>query len=456
MRGRYRTGATAGSRLASTRTKRMTLTALILFFITATLVLVRSAADGLAGVYGVAVFTILGGKLFASLVPPRRRPRSNPRMRVGVVVTIYNEDPELLRRCLDSLLSQTFPPERIVIVDDHSDGLAAHDVAVCYATLDSRITVVRQPVNLGKREGLAVGFRAMAGEVDVFVCVDSDSVLEPNAVDEGMQAFRSRKVTAATGLVLPLNYDTNLLTRLQDVRYANAFLGERAAYSHAGSVLCVCGILAFYRADVVLRHLDDFLTQRFLGRPAVTGDDRRLTNYCLTQGRVVFIETAIAHTAVPDRLGHFVRQQARWGRSFFRESAWVLSHLRPSRAAWWLTLLEVAQWIVFSTVLVYMVGVHPLITGHVIIGEYLVFVGLMATARAVRYFDVRRDGQSGWSRMVSFVTAPLYGYMNLFVMLPLRFWSLVTLRRSSWGTRQAVEVSVQAAPPEMREPVPTP
>lgn len=421
----------------------MTITALILFGAAATLVLTRWSSYGVASIYGVAVFTVLGGKLFASLIPPRRWPRPNRRHRVGAIVTIYNEDPELLRRCLDSLLSQTFPVERIVLVDDASSDLAAHDVAAGYAAVYRHIAVVRQPENRGKREALAIGFRAMADQVDIFVCVDSDSILEPNAVAQGVRPFNSRRVTAATGLVLPINYGTNALTRLQDVRYANAFLGERAAYSRFGSVLCVCGILAFYRSRTIMRHLDDFLNQRFLGQPAVTGDDRRLTNYCLTEGRVVFVESAIAHTAVPEKLNHFVRQQARWGRSFFRESLWVLRTLRPWRAAWWLTLLEVAQWLVFSTIVVYVVLVHPILTGQVLIGHYVLFVGLMSMARAVRYFDVRRDRQSLWSRLASFAVAPLYGYMHLFVMLPLRFWSLVTLRRSAWGTRSNVEVAVR-------------
>jgi hyaluronan synthase len=366
-------------------------------------------------------------------------------------VTIYNEDPELIRRCLDSLLTQTFPPSRIVVIDDHSSDTAAFDVALEYMRRDYRITAYRQPVNKGKREGLAVGFREMAGQVDVFLCVDSDSFLEPNAIYEGLRPFRMRRVTGATGLVLPLNYDRNPLTRLQDVRYANAFLGERAAYSWFGSVLCVCGILAFYRADVVLKNLDDFLTQQFLGKPAVTGDDRRLTNYCLTEGRVVFVENAIAHTAVPERFNHFIRQQARWGRSFFRESLWVLKNLRPSRAAWWLTLLEVLQWFVFSTLLLYVMIAHPIITGHFLAIDYLWFVGLMAMARAVRYFDVLRSDQPLLSRLYTFAIAPFYGYMNLLVMLPLRFYSLVTLRTAKWGTRQKVEVAVTNP-----EPVPQP
>ncbi|MGH3467815.1 MAG: hypothetical protein ACRDQF_08820 [Thermocrispum sp.] len=140
-----------------------------------------------------------------------------------------------------------------------------------------------------------------------------------------------------------------------------------------------------------------------------------------------------------------MRQQARWGRSFFRESLWVLGNFRPTRAAWWLTALEVVQWAVFSTLLAYVVVVHPIVTGQWLILQYLMFVGLMAVARAVRYFDVRRTGQSARSRVLTFAVAPVYGYLNLLVMLPLRFYSLVTLRAAGWGTRGKVEVAAQPA-----------
>lgn len=421
----------------------MTTTALMLFALIVGVVLWKWTSYGLASLYGAAVFTILGAKLLLSLLPAKRWPEPDRRMRVGVIVTIYNEDPELLRRCLDSLIGQTFPPSMIVIVDDCSDHWDAYHLARDYAERHPEVVVGRQSRNKGKREALAFGFRRLSGFADVFVCVDSDSELEPNAIYEGMRPFTDRRTTAATGLVLPSNYDTNVLTRLQDVRYVNAFLGERAAYSRFGSVLCVCGILAFYRADVAIRNMEDFLTQQFLGKPAVTGDDRRLTNYSLAAGRVVFVESAIAHTAVPEKFGHFVRQQARWGRSFFRESLWVLTNFRPPRAAWWLTALEIVQWLVFSTILLYVLTVHPFLTGQWLIVQYMLFVGLMAAARAVRYFDVRRAGQSVWSRLATFVSAPLYGYLNLLVMLPLRTYSLVTLRTAKWGTREIVEVGVK-------------
>ncbi|HEX6231765.1 MAG TPA: glycosyltransferase, partial [Jiangellaceae bacterium] len=442
VRGRYRVGAPGHTRRRSIRVRRRMVTALVLFAATAALVFGRWHTYGVASLYGLAVFVILGSKLLASLVPPRRWPPPDPRRRVGVIVTIYNEDPDLLRRCLDALLTQTFPVRRIVVVDDASADLAAYDVAAHYASADPRITVVRQRENRGKREALAVGFRAMAGEVDVYCCVDSDSVLEPIAVAEGVRPFDSRRITAVTGMVVPSNYTASLITRLQDIRYINAFLIERAAYSRLGSVLCVCGAIAFYRASVVDRHLEAFLAQRFLGRPAVVGDDRHLTNRCLTEGKVVLAEQSISHTAVPEKIGHFARQQVRWGRSFFRESLWALRHLPLSRPGWWLTLVELTQWFVFSTALVYIVVVHPILTGRLLIVEYLIFVGLMSLARSVRYFDLRRRGQTLGARLATFAVAPLYGYLALLVLLPLRFWSLATMRRTGWGTRKKVEVAI--------------
>ena len=397
-------------------------------------------------------FGIVGVKLLLSLGPTRRWPAPNPSMRLGVIVTVYNEDPALLRRCIDSILTQTYQPTRILIVDDCSTNLDAYDIARVYATFDPRITVVRQPVNLGKREGLAVGFHTM-DDVDVYLCLDSDSFLEPNAIYEGMRPFRSKRVTAVTGLVLPLNYDKSILTRFQDILYVNSFLNDRTATSRFQSVLCVCGAIAFYRRDVMIKYLDDFLSQTFLGKPALNGEDRRLTNYCLREGRVVFVDSAIAHTAVPEKFNHFIRQQARWGRSFFRESLWLLTHRSPARAAWWFTFIDVAQWAVYSTFLLVVAVIHPITTGGgLLIGPYLMFIGLMSAARAIRYFDMRRFDQSIWSRLTTAAVAPLYGYFHLAVMFPVRLYSFATMSVGKWGSRQQVEVSLAPLPETEPEP----
>ncbi len=52
-----------------------------------------------------------------------------------------------------------------------------------------------------------------------------------------------------------------------------------AAYSRLRSVLCCCGSLSAYRGALLRTYMPDFLSQTFLGVPAIFGDDRRLTNY---------------------------------------------------------------------------------------------------------------------------------------------------------------------------------
>ncbi|MGW5679354.1 glycosyltransferase [Streptomyces sp. NPDC003860] len=404
------------------------------------------------GVYGVAVLLLLSVKLAASLLhrpaPPTAEQRRHARdLDVVAVITVYNEDPGAFAHCLDSILRQTRPPQHLV-VDDHSDTPDALDHARSPAMIDAFAAagidyrVIAFDTNRGKRRALAAGFNAHP-HADVYLGVDCDTVLDPAAIEEGTTPFVDPRVNAVTGVVAALNVRANLLTRLIDLRYANSFLYERAAYSLLGSVLCCCGSLAFYRASVVRANLDDFLDQRFLGVTATFGDDRRLTNYCLRGGRVVLQPTARARTLVPEKLNHYLRQQIRWNKSFVRESLWAVTSAPARRPAFWLSLLELTTWITFTTLLLAALALAPLhADAHVLI-LYLVYAMLISYARSVRYFDhSRRDDMPRLERVGTFLLAPLYAVLHLALLLWVRLYSLATLKDNGWGTRRNVEVAL--------------
>jgi len=399
------------------------------------------------GVYGATVGVLLAVKLGLSLAPPQQWSPALSTTRVCVVVPIFNEDPATLARCLKSIGRQTHQPVFVRIVDDGSTDPAAYGVATDWASRVRGATVVWQH-NAGKRAAMGRAFAELADLVDVFVCVDSDTVLEPGAIREGLAPFTDPRTAAVTGTVVALNHASGLLPRLLDLRYVNAFLYERAAYSRLGAVLCVCGSLAFWRADIVKAHLEDFLGQTFLGQPATYGDDRHLTNLSLLHGRVVLAHSAVARTAVPEKGGHLIRQQIRWGRSFFRESLWSLTHLSPRRPAWWLALVETVSWAGFTGGLFFTLFVLPAITGEVHVVDYLVWVTLGGYARSVHVFSVRRPDYPRVQQLAVFLLAPLYGMLHVLVLLPLRIWSLCTLRSTNWGTRatgaEVVELEVAA------------
>lgn len=395
--------------------------------------------------YGLAVGTLLGIKLALSI---RRRRTTAPNWQtagaaqhtVHAVITTFNESPAMLRRCLLSLVGQTRRPQSVTVIDDCSD---THDAAAVIRELRAafdqagiELQYIRFPKNRGKRHGLAAGF-GQHPDADLYLCVDSDTVVEEHAVAELCAPFARRRVHCVTGLVLAHNRSVNLLTRLIDMRYVNAFLGERVAYSRLGSVLCACGSLAVYRGWVVRKHLDDFLGQRFLGKPATFGDDRRLTYYCLTEGQSLIQPTAVAGTDVPKSIRHYSNQQIRWGKSFIREG--VLLALKPRyavRAFWWLNLIELGTWLLFTGGLLAaltVVATHP--GSWTVLASYTAYVCAMAWIRSVHYLR-RAPSVPTADRYLTYLAAPLYALLNLVLLLPLRLYSLATLRRNDWGTRQ--------------------
>jgi hyaluronan synthase len=366
----------------------------------------------------------------------------------------------MLRRCLDSILGQTLLVDSLTVIDDCSADMSCaalvKEMRPQFERAGVRLDFIRFPDNRGKRHGLAAGFEQSAN-ADMYLCVDSDTVLDQHAVAELAEPFSKRRVHCVTGLVLAHNRGTNLLTRLIDMRYVNAFLGERVAYSRLGSVLCACGSLAMYRGWVVRKYVDDFLGQRFLGQPATFGDDRRLTYYCLTEGLSLIQPSSVGYTDVPERLGHYIRQQIRWGKSFIREGFLLLGKFRMTRMYWWLNLVELVTWVIFTggllTALI-VIATHP--TGWKLLAGYLGYMCVMAWIRSIHY--LRGAVTVGFfDRMFTFLCAPLYAVMNLCLLLPLRLWSLATMRSNNWGTRATVEVGGEEedAPAAAREAEPS-
>ncbi len=374
--------------------------------------------------YGIVAFALLAAKFLAAR---KQTWEFGPELTTAIVIPVYNEDPEAFAACLDSVRVASPGLGEIWVVDDGSTDATCLEVAWRASVLDQRIEVVRLAENAGKRHAMAAAFRQ--SEADIFITVDSDTVLAPNAIWEALKPFSDPRVQGVTGIVRALNPVENLLTRLIDVRYASAFMLDRLAQSMFGSVLCACGSLALWRADLVRENLDDFVNQEFLGIPVQYGDDRRMTNYALIKGRVVVQWTAKAYTLVPTQINHFLRQQARWNRSFCRETFWALRHLSPKRPAWWLALTELLSWALLSF------GFTLSLTNHRT-AWFLLFAVGVAYLRSIRYAT---EGGRVW---LTFILGPLYAVLHFTLLLPVKLWAVLTLRNKSWGTRSGVEVGL--------------
>lgn len=106
-------------------------------------------------------------------------------MTFSFIVPIYNAQ-ETLSRCLDSILNQTYPSYEVWMIDDGSvDNSAA--IAATYVEKDPRFMLIRQP-NSGPSRARNRGLESAKGDVVAFV--DSDDFIEPDYLQQIVQAFR--------------------------------------------------------------------------------------------------------------------------------------------------------------------------------------------------------------------------------------------------------------------------
>ena len=159
--------------------------------------------------------------------------------RIAVLIPLYNEDPDVVRRMLRALLHQSTPPAEIHVVDDGSSQGAypeqrdwfLRDAAVAgiYATW-------QRTRNRGKRHAQSQAFQQIR-DADLFVTVDSDSMLDSEALHEIVQPFSDPRVMSVAGIILAINNKENLLARVTDMIFVGQQLIDRSSMSRLGSLV---------------------------------------------------------------------------------------------------------------------------------------------------------------------------------------------------------------------------
>lgn len=95
--------------------------------------------------------------------------------KISVIVPVYNVAP-YLKKCVDSIINQTFTDIEIILVDD---GSTDESGTICdqYAQKDSRVKVIHKP-NGGLSDARNSGLEVCSGEYIGFV--DSDDWISPD------------------------------------------------------------------------------------------------------------------------------------------------------------------------------------------------------------------------------------------------------------------------------------
>ena len=385
----------------------------------------------------IAAMFLLTRYLFASFYRPVRiDPNYTPG--VSIIIPCFEEE-EWIQRTVHSCINQDYPIDKleVIVVDDCSKDRSAERVEEIIAKLKEadtgdhayrvaeRIRFFRQSANLGKRDAMARGAREAKHELLVFV--DSDSFLDPFAVRNIVQPFKDKEMGGVSGRTDVANTYTNALTKMQAVRYSIAFRVMKAAEGYFDAATCLSGPLSCYRRDLVLKYMDAWLNQRFLGQKATFGDDRSMTNFILRYNRTTYQDSAVCMTIVPRSYKVFLRQQMRWKRSWLRES------LIASRFMWKKepfmalsfymgVLVPIAAPVIVLYNLIYVPIMHRVFPTSFIIGMLM-----MSLLMSMAQLFIRRS--TTWIYALWFC---LYYEAVLLWQMPVAW---VTFWKTTWGTR---------------------
>lgn len=375
------------------------------------------------GIYGlIAVGRLVFQIVTAAMARQRHYQRiDNYTPLASVIMTVFNEDIPTLWKCLESLDHQTYPVEVIVVDDGSKDHKLVKRIVDRFG-----FTYVYQK-NKGKREAMYNGFKHMSPEAEVVLTCDSDTVWDKNAARELVNALLSNpKIGAATGFVDTLNPNDTWLTKLVAMRYYMAFQYERASQSYFGAVNCVSGPLGAYRRDIIDTIKHKFVNQTFRGQKCTYGDDRHLTNLVLGLGFQVVYSKAVCYTEAPRGIRQFIKQQARWGRSHWRELIWQAKALPLQHA--YLTYDFVIS-LILPFMLLLTLGHYAYLMTHDMRYGW-VLLETMLGMNLLRSIPAMVE-----TRKLSYLLFVFYGVMHMVILLPLKMVSLVSINKGSWGTR---------------------
>jgi hyaluronan synthase len=350
-----------------------------------------------------------------------------------VIVPAYNEG-KLVWETLQSLAASDYPIEKLELlaIDDGSKDDTWEWMRKSKASLGNRVNIYQQPRNMGKRHALYRGFHL--GNGDVFVTVDSDSVVKADTLRNLVSPFvRNANCGAVAGNVRVLNTHKSIIPKMLNVSFAFSFEFIRSAQSVLKTVLCTPGALSAYRRDAVFNCIDDWFNQTFMRQRADIGEDRAMTNMILRQGLdVQFQSNALVLTDTPEKYENLYKMFIRWERSNVREnimmSRFAFTNFRAGHKIGARFLL-VNQWLriltsyPFTLLMIASAIVHPLLFASAMLVSIMFFSSIPALFYACKH------------GLAQAVWAYVYGVFYAFTLFWITPYAIATASRRGWLTR---------------------
>lgn len=372
-------------------------------------------------------------------------------LNVDIVVPVYNENQDSLRTALLSHLQQTVLPETIYVVNDGSNvdysdvkkefikEARQHNVKVMW---------INKRINNGKREAQITAFYDIFknGNLDnkIIMTTDSDTVLNADAIENGIMPFKDQSIMSVAGLMISKNRKGHLLASIYDVILVCQQIVIRGALSVFSSVTVNSGPIAFYRSIVIQNAVTNGYNREYLfGKKVICSDDSYLTLCALMMGKTRFQPNSIGLSDMPIKLSHHIKQQLRWFRGSVVRGLWRLKYLPVLSVGF---LRQFLGMILFypTIIIVYFEIASIIVQGVHNIGLLALFFGFSIFLTFMffsNYFIVTRDDlPRKFNNIKTLGTIFLAIFWVITVIKVLAIYAAITFWKvGEWGTRKNVE-----------------
>ncbi len=341
---------------------------------------------------------------------------------VSIVMPAYNEE-AVIEDALSGLLNLNYNNIEIIVVDDGSTD-RTESIARAFAKSHSNKEIrVYTQSNTGKASALNTGIFHACG--DFLLCVDADSRLNPQALENAMHHFEDPSVGAVGGFVAVRNTN-RIIAKFQQLEYLLSLNFTRKALSFFGAVTIIPGPIGLFRAEAM------HSVRGYREVKNVFAEDADLTIRLITNGwRIKGENTMISATEVPVDIFSVLRQRYRWKRGVFQAFFDNFSNLVARRK---MRSTIIALYLALEALLLPVLnfGLTLLLLAHFIVyGEfqfilkyYLLFLAIEFSAFVYAYHNSRH-------RLRSFFIYVIEKFTYSFLMQAWSVFALLDEWRSS-------------------------
>ncbi len=225
---------------------------------------------------------------------------------VTIAVPVYNEE-ATIAKTVKSLLALDYPKDKIkiFIVDD---GSKDNTVGVVQEFKDNPNIVILQKENGGKHT--AVNLALMRTDSEFFGCLDSDSLVHPQALKRIMSYFQNDGRTMAVAPSIIVYDPKNVLQYAQSVEYDMSIYTKKML-GFMGGIHVAPGPFSIFRKKV--------FDELGLYRKAHNTEDQEIALRMQEHGyKIDHCPDAYVYTNSPDSVMKLYRQRLRWIYGFIK------------------------------------------------------------------------------------------------------------------------------------------